>query len=124
MRGPLDAAAPRNPVALQAKSGHALWVNSIAMEKAGIRLDTPDPAGGKIAHGRDGLPSGILLENAMGLVQAALPLPTPAELAGMMRDAQAAAHRIGLTGVHDFDSTLSLQAFLDLERRGSFPCAW
>jgi len=51
-------------------------------------------------------------------VQAALPLPTPAELAGMMRDAQAAAHRVGLTGVHDFDSTLALRAFLDLERGG------
>ncbi|MGA2478694.1 MAG: amidohydrolase [Spirochaetia bacterium] len=115
---PLDAAAPRNPVALQAKSGHALWVNSLAMEKAGIRLDTPDPEGGKIAHGRDGLPSGILLEKAMEIVQAVLPRPTPAELAGMMRDAQAAAHRVGLTGVHDFDSTLALQAFLELERHG------
>jgi predicted amidohydrolase YtcJ len=115
---PLDSAAPRNPVALKAKSGHAMWVNSVAMQKAGIGLDTPDPEGGKIAHGRDGLPSGILLENAMDIVQAALPLPSPAELAAMMRDAQAAAHRVGLTGVHDFDSTLALQAFLELERRG------
>jgi predicted amidohydrolase YtcJ len=115
---PLDAASPRNPVALKAKSGHAMWVNTLAMEKAGIRLDTPDPEGGKIAHGRDGLPSGILLENAMDMVQAVQPVPTPAELAGMMRDAQAAVHRVGLTGVHDFDSTLALQALLELERSG------
>ena len=115
---PLDAAAPRNPVALKGKSGHALWVNSLAMEKAGIRLDTPDPAGGNIAHGRDGLPSGIMLENAMDIVQAAIPAPTASELARMMLDAQAAAHRVGLTGVHDFDSTLALQAFLELEARG------
>jgi predicted amidohydrolase YtcJ len=115
---PLDAAAPRNPVALKAKSGHAMWVNSLAMQKSGIRLDTPDPEGGKIAHGRDGLPSGILLENAMHIVQAALPLPSATELAAMMGDAQAAAHRVGLTGVHDFDSTLALQAFLERERRG------
>ena len=115
---PLDRAAPRNPVALKAKSGHAMWVNSLALKRAGIRLDTPDPEGGKIAHGRDGLPSGILLENAMDMVQAAIPKPSPRELADMMRAAQASAHRFGLTGVHDFDSALALQAFLDLEARG------
>ena len=114
----LDAAAPYNPVALQAKSGHATWVNSLAMERAGIRLDTPDPEGGKIVHGKDGMPSGILLENAMRLVQAAIPKPTGVELAQMMRDAQAAAHRMGLTGIHDFDSSLALEAFQELEARG------
>ena len=35
-----------------------------------------------------------------------------------MRDAQAAAHRLGLTGIHDFDSTLALEAFQDLAARG------
>lgn len=115
---PLDRAAPRNPVALQAKSGHALWVNTLALQKAGIQLESPDPEGGKIAHAKDGTPSGILLENAARLVQAVIPKPTPADLALLMRDAQAAAHKLGLTGVHDFDSSLALQAFLELESRG------
>jgi predicted amidohydrolase YtcJ len=115
---PLDRAAPRNPVALQAKSGHALWVNTLALRKAGIRLETPDPEGGKIAHGKDGTPSGILLENATALVQAVIPKSAPVDLARLMRRAQAAAHRLGLTGVHDFDSSLALQAFLLLESRG------
>jgi len=115
---PLDRPAPRNPVALQAKSGHALWVNTLALQKAAVRLETPDPEGGKIAHGKDGMPSGILLENAALLVQAVIPKPTPADLARLMRDAQAAAHKLGLTGVHDFDSSLALQAFLELESRG------
>ena len=115
---PLDGAAPRNPVALQAKSGHALWVNSLALLKAGIRLETPDPEGGKIAHGKDGTPSGILLENATHLVHAVIPKSTRGDLARMMRDAQTAVHRLGLTGVHDFDSSLALQAFLELESRG------
>jgi predicted amidohydrolase YtcJ len=116
--GPLDRAAPRNPVALQAKSGHALWVNTLALQKAGIRLETPDPEGGKIAHGKDGMPSGILLENATDLVHAVIPKPSPADLARLMQKAQAAAHRLGLTGVHDFDSSLALQAFLELESTG------
>lgn len=114
----LDRAAPRNPVALQAKSGHATWVNSLALERAGVRLDTPDPEGGKIVHGKDGLPSGILLENAMRLVQAVIPKPSRGELAAMMRDAQSAAHRMGLTGIHDFDNSLALEAFQELEARG------
>lgn len=114
----LDRAAPRNPVCLEAKNGHALWVNSLALKAAGIGLDTPHPEGGQIAHGRDGVPSGVLLENAMRLVQAVIPGRTPAELADLMRDAQAAAHAAGLTGVHDFDSTLAFEAFQEMERRG------
>jgi len=115
----LDEAAPRNPVMLEAKSGHALWVNSLALDKAGIRLDTPDPDGGKIAHGRDGMPSGVLLENAMRLVQAVVPRPSSAELATMMRRAQTEAHRRGLTGIHDFDRTLAFEAFQELRASGS-----
>ncbi|MGO9310537.1 MAG: amidohydrolase [Spirochaetia bacterium] len=115
---PLDTAAPRNPVCLEAKSGHALWVNSLALREAGIDLETRDPEGGQIVHSREGIPSGILLENAMRLVQAVIPRPTPGELANLMKDAQAAAHRAGLTGIHDFDSTLAWEAFQELETRG------
>ena len=115
---PLDRAAPHNPVALKAKSGHALWVNAQALAAAGIGIDTPDPEGGKIAHGRDGMPSGVLLENAMDLAMAAIPRASTAELADMMRDAQTAAHKVGLTGVHDFDSSAALVAFQELAARG------
>jgi predicted amidohydrolase YtcJ len=115
---PLDRVAPLNPVCLEAKNGHALWVNSLAMEKAGIALDTRDPDGGQIMHSREGTPSGILLENAMRMVQAVIPKPTAPELAGLMRDAQAAAHRMGLTGIHDFDNTLAWEAFQELEAQG------
>jgi len=115
---PLDRAAPRNPVCLEAKNGHALWVNSQALKAAGIGVDTADPEGGQIAHGRDGAPSGVLLENAMRLVQAVIPARTTAELADLMKAAQTAAHAAGLTGVHDFDSTLAFEAFQEMERRG------
>jgi predicted amidohydrolase YtcJ len=114
----LDRAAPRNPVCLEAKNGHALWVNSLALQKAGIGLETRDPDGGQIVHTREGTPSGILLENAMRLVQAVIPRPTPRELAVLMLDAQAAAHSAGLTGIHDFDNTLAGEAFQEMEARG------
>jgi predicted amidohydrolase YtcJ len=64
------------------------------------------------------MPSGVLLETAMRLVQSIIPRPTPRELAGLMNDAQAAAHRAGLTGIHDFDSSLAWEAFQELESRG------
>ncbi len=118
-RFPLDSAAPRNPVSLEAKSGHALWVNSLALEKAGIRRDTGDPPGGRIVRGADGAPSGVLLENAMRLVQAVIPRPSASELARMMARAQGEAHRLGLTGIHDFDSTLAFESFQELAGTGS-----
>ena len=114
----LDGAAARNPVALEAKNGHALWVNSLALEKAGIGLDAADPPGGKIVHGGDGMPSGILLDNAMRLVQAVIPRPSPRELARMMLRAQEEAHRHGLTGIHDFDRTLAFEALQEMRAAG------
>ena len=114
----LDAAAPRNPVCLEAKNGHALWVNSLALKAAGIGLETADPEGGQIVHGRDGVPSGILLETAMRLVQSVVPAPSAGELARLMKTAQASAHAVGLTGIHDFDSMLAFEALQEMERRG------
>jgi predicted amidohydrolase YtcJ len=117
----LDRVAPRSPVALKAKSGHAMWVNSLALERAGISAATPDPAGGKIvresaADGRT--PSGILLENALALVQAAIPAPTVRDLACVMKQAQAALHRVGLVGIHDYDGVLAFQALQEMEASG------
>jgi hypothetical protein len=118
VREDLDRAAPANPVALEAKSGHALWVSSRALEAAGITDASRDPPGGKIVrHG--GRATGILLENAMRLVQGVMPAPSAEELSVLMADAQAALHRSGLTGVHDFDSALALQALQLLEARGA-----
>ncbi|MCX7040828.1 MAG: amidohydrolase [Spirochaetes bacterium] len=117
----LDRVAPRNPVALKAKSGHAMWVNSMALERAGISAATSDPVGGKIVRESTGdgrSPSGILLENALALVQAAIPAPSPRELARAMKRAQAALHRVGLTGIHDYDGVLAFQALQEMEASG------
>ena len=117
-RGPLDRAAPRNPVALKAKSGHALWANGLALKAAGIHSGTADPPGGKIVRGAAGEPTGMLLENAMDLVQAAIPTPTTEQMADALLDAQSALHRVGLVGAHDYDSSLVLAALELLESRG------
>jgi hypothetical protein len=117
----LDRVAPRNPVALKAKSGHAMWVNSMALERAGISGATSDPVGGKIVRESTGdgrTPSGILIENALALVQAAIPALSARELARAMKRAQAALHKGGLTGIHDFDGVLAFQALQEMVASG------
>ena len=53
--GPLDAAAPRNPVFLTRIDGHAALANRRALAAAAITRDTPDPAGGRLIRDASGL---------------------------------------------------------------------
>jgi predicted amidohydrolase YtcJ len=64
----LDAVVSDRPVLLVDNSGHAALVNTVAMERAGIDDDTPDPDGGTIVRDADGHATGLLLEEALGLV--------------------------------------------------------
>jgi predicted amidohydrolase YtcJ len=80
-RGDLDGVAPANPVALLDWSNHQLWVNGRALEIAGVTRDTVPPEGGVIVKDAAGEPTGLLLETAMGLVNAHIPAFTEAEQA-------------------------------------------
>src|SRR2546425_1122596 len=60
----LDAAAPGHPVALWSKDGHLLWVNSLALQRAGIDKETPDPHNGAILRDGVGEATGILQEQS------------------------------------------------------------
>ncbi len=60
----LDRAAPRNPVSLTRVDGHATWANSLALQAAGIGRATRDPSGGRVVKGRDGEPTGLLIDTA------------------------------------------------------------
>ena len=102
LRSLLDAVAPDRPVVLQSHDMHALWVNSRALEQVGIGADTPDPEGGVIVRDADGQPTGVLLEMAAQLVATRLPPPSVARAEAALLDAQAALHRLGITGVHSF----------------------
>src|SRR5215210_3597639 len=63
-RADLDRIAPQHPVLLSRKDGHSIWVNSLALERAGVTRDTPDPAGARIGRDADGTPNGLLYEGA------------------------------------------------------------
>jgi predicted amidohydrolase YtcJ len=71
----LDEAVPDRPVALRAWDYHTMWVNSVALERAGITPETPDPPLGEIPRRDDGSVLGTLREwGAVDLVTAVMPL--------------------------------------------------
>lgn len=100
-RAALDRISPDRPVYLESRDGHTAWVNSKALELAGITADTPDPDDGRIERETDRRPSGALQEGAAYLVERLLPATTPDELVAALRLAQAELHALGITNWQD-----------------------
>jgi predicted amidohydrolase YtcJ len=97
----LDAIVPDRCVFLPNRDGHGAWVNSRALEVAGVTSDTPDPADGRIERTADGQPSGTLHEGAMDLVARHAPPPTTAEMAEGLLKGQEYLHSLGITAWQD-----------------------
>lgn len=114
----LDTVAPANPVFASAKSMHAAWVNTKALQLAGINKDTPNPPDGHIQRDKNGIPTGILLEGAMELVERIIPQPAPQELAEMIQSALEHLSSLGLTSLHDFDQRSCFTALQILHSNG------
>jgi predicted amidohydrolase YtcJ len=100
-KGPLDAIVPDRPVALFSRDGHSLWVNSKALEIAGVTAGSPDPPDGRIERDERGEPAGTLHEGACDLVTRHAPDPTPEELVEGLRTAQRYLHSLGITAWQD-----------------------
>src|SRR3990170_3145651 len=95
-RGLLDAVVPDRPVCLDNRDGHGVWVNSRALELAGIDRHTPDPVDGRIERDADGQPQGTLHEGATALIERHIPQPTAEEWLPPARPGPAELHRPGL----------------------------
>lgn len=95
----LDAVSPNNPVMLNDESLHSLWVNSKALQLAGITRDTPNPEGGLIDHDSNGEPTGVLRETAGRGVLDAVPKP---DLATQIADIKAATDEMLSYGIVAF----------------------
>lgn len=72
----LDAISTEHPIFLRRKCEHTGWVNSLALQMAGITPATPDPDGGEIVRDEMGQPTGILLETAMHALFVLMASPT------------------------------------------------
>jgi hypothetical protein len=100
-REALDRVCPDRPVYLENRDGHGAWVNSRALELAGIDARTPDPPAGRIERDPDGAPSGTLHEGAIHLVARLLPPDTQAEVEAALVAGQARLHAFGITAWQD-----------------------
>ena len=114
----LEQVSVGHPAVLYAKSLHASWANETALRAAGIDISSADPAGGRILRDSQGKPTGILLENAVQLVDAVVPPLAGKRLESMLKHAQALLLSYGLTSVHDFDRWDCFQALLALDAAG------
>ncbi len=111
----LDAAAPDHPVALSSKDGHLLWVNSLALQRAGITAQTPEPNTGAILRDGDGEPTGVLQEQAAtSLVFNVIPPRDPVLSRVAMEQALHELQRSGITTIHNIEDELSLNIFHEL----------
>ncbi len=97
----LDRVVPDRPAFLPNRDGHGAWVNSRALELAGITADTPDPADGRIERDSHGAPSGTLHEGAMVLVNRLLPTESQERMLEALLLGQQYLHSFGVTGWQD-----------------------
>ena len=116
----LDAASPDNPVVLTQTTGHYVVANSAALRMAGLTKDTRDPPGGTIDRNPDGTPTGLLRENAAGLVRRLVPSRSAAETEAGIRDFAKAFNAEGMTGLKDPGiSTEAWNTYKKVERDGA-----
>jgi predicted amidohydrolase YtcJ len=97
----LDAVVPDRPAYLVNRDGHGTWVNTRAIEMAGLHAGTPDPADGRIERELDGHPAGTLHEGAGHLIDHLLPGITFDEQLAGLRVAQDHMFSLGITSWQD-----------------------
>jgi predicted amidohydrolase YtcJ len=97
----LDRYFPDRPVILLNAEAHGIWVNSKALELAGIDASTPPPEGGEILRLPDGRPGGVLLEGACGLVTRLAYEFAPEEEKELIRVFMRRASSLGITSIGD-----------------------
>ena len=98
-RKKLDRLFPKIPVALTRIDGHAMLVNKAALDLAGIDSDTK-VEGGEVVI-KEGKVTGVLVDNAMDLVDAVIPVPDRQTKVKSLLDAQEECFSLGLTSVSD-----------------------
>ena len=117
----LSRVSPNNPVVLTRVDGHAILVNAAAMRAANITAATKDPAGGRIERGANGEPTGVFVDNAMGLVERVIPALPHDEMINAALDAVKESNRFGITALHDAGEPRAvLDVFEELAKANNF----
>jgi predicted amidohydrolase YtcJ len=119
-REDLDAVVPERPVYLPSRDGHGAWVNTRALELAGITASTADPEHGRIERDPStGEPVGTLQEEAMWLVEDLVPEPSQRDQEDGILEGQRYLHSLGITAWQDARVEGPVQtAYVSLAERG------
>jgi len=107
----VDDLTPDNPVWVFRLDGHMALGNSLALAAGGVDADSLDVPGGEIVRDEEGRPTGLLKDNAMNPVYAAVPPPPEARRDRQLRAALAYLAANGVTTVHDMSNFDSLAVF-------------
>jgi len=108
----IDAFTQDNPALLSRLDGHMALANSKALELAGVSKETLDPPGGSIERDTQGEPTGILRDEAMGLIWPMIPESSPDEMDTALEKSMKYAASLGITQVHDMCNWDDLETYV------------
>lgn len=107
----IDSVTPNNPVWINRLDGHMSLANSLALGKAGVTRETGEVEGGTIVRDARGEPTGVLKDNAMGIVDRVVPDPTAEQQSRALDAAMRYVAEQGVTSVHNMGTWGELAAF-------------
>ncbi len=115
----LDEICSHRPIYLNCNDGHSLWVNSKALELAGITDDTQDPMAGEIQRDENGEATGLLFDFAGQIVKDVMPIETAQEKIAGLKTGIKLAHQFGITSITEpgLDGDM-IAPYLDLADKG------
>jgi predicted amidohydrolase YtcJ len=115
----IDAVTGNHPVWVNRLDGHMALANSAALKAAGVTRTTTEVAGGEIVRSADGEPTGVLKDNAMALVDRAMPAPSTEIEDRALVAAMKYVNERGVTSVDNMGTFRDLEAFVRAARQGA-----
>jgi predicted amidohydrolase YtcJ len=115
----LDAVSGDLAIYFEDDATHNAWVNSKALQIAGIVRETADPPGGTFVRDENGLPNGIVLETAKPVIESFIPDWTHEQNVASLAKAVELANSFGLTGIHEARTPPDIShAYQQLDQEG------
>lgn len=118
----VDSISTRNPLFVTRYDGHMAFANSRALQQAGIHAGTLSPTGGLIVKNSKAEPTGVLKDEAMGLINRVIPPFSEKDLDAFFTRAQNHALENGVTQVHDmgmYGGWTELETYLRNKKKGA-----
>lgn len=114
----IDGVTGDHPVLVNRLDGHSALANSRALALAKLTKDTPEVPGGTIDRDGSGNPTGVLRDNAIGLVRRVIASPSPEAYDRALDAAMQYVAARGVTSVHHMGDWEDLAAFERARKAG------